>query len=74
VPELTWLRVVALIAFAGTYLGLAVGHSRGSGWTGGGGDHRGRRDGRGREYARVGVPLTAVTLALGWLILVRLPA
>jgi Na+/H+ antiporter NhaD/arsenite permease-like protein len=26
VPELTWLRLVALIAFAGTYLGLAVGH------------------------------------------------
>ena len=25
-PELTWLRVVALVAFAGTYLGLAVGH------------------------------------------------
>jgi di/tricarboxylate transporter len=26
VPELTWLRIVALVAFAGTYLGLAVGH------------------------------------------------
>jgi Na+/H+ antiporter NhaD/arsenite permease-like protein len=26
VPELTWLRLVALIAFVGTYLGLAVGH------------------------------------------------
>jgi Na+/H+ antiporter NhaD/arsenite permease-like protein len=25
------------------------------------------------EYARVGVPLTIVTLALGWLILVVLP-
>ena len=25
-PELTWLRIVALVAFAGTYLGLAVGH------------------------------------------------
>jgi Na+/H+ antiporter NhaD/arsenite permease-like protein len=26
VPDLTWLRAVALVAFAGTYLGLAVGH------------------------------------------------
>jgi Na+/H+ antiporter NhaD/arsenite permease-like protein len=26
VPELTWLRAIALVAFAGTYLGLAVGH------------------------------------------------
>jgi Na+/H+ antiporter NhaD/arsenite permease-like protein len=26
VPELTWVRAVALVAFAGTYLGLAVGH------------------------------------------------
>jgi Na+/H+ antiporter NhaD/arsenite permease-like protein len=26
VPELTWLRVVALVAFVGTYVGLAVGH------------------------------------------------
>jgi Na+/H+ antiporter NhaD/arsenite permease-like protein len=27
-----------------------------------------------REYARVGVPLTILTLALGWLVLVVLPA
>jgi Na+/H+ antiporter NhaD/arsenite permease-like protein len=26
VPELTWLRLVTLVAFTGTYLGLAVGH------------------------------------------------
>jgi Na+/H+ antiporter NhaD/arsenite permease-like protein len=26
VPELTWPRIVALVAFTGTYLGLAVGH------------------------------------------------
>jgi Na+/H+ antiporter NhaD/arsenite permease-like protein len=26
VPELTWIRLVALLAFTGTYVGLAVGH------------------------------------------------
>lgn len=67
-PELTWLRAVALVAFAGTYLGLAVGHLPGF-----------RVDRTGMaiigfwEYARVGVPLTVVTLALGWLILVLVP-
>jgi ABC-type cobalamin transport system ATPase subunit len=25
-PEFTWLRLVALVAFVGTYLGLALGH------------------------------------------------
>ena len=27
-----------------------------------------------REYCRVGVPLTIVTLVLGWLVLILLPA
>ena len=84
------LRLVALVALVGTYLGLGLGHVPGFRLDRTGiaiigatvmvalivveaARKHGVRIGF-LEYCRLGLPLTLVTLLLGWLILISLPA
>ncbi|PYN87488.1 MAG: hypothetical protein DMD87_13865 [Candidatus Rokuibacteriota bacterium] len=53
-----WSRAIAVAAFVASYVGLALGRVPGF-----------RIDRTGVEYSRVGVPVTVVTLLLGWLLL-----